>query len=198
MNKKLEDFLFKRYLHYLPNLLTILRIVLTLPFLYYLKASLTDGDSWTITLALFLLVILSDIFDGRVARKFSCESLLGAKLDIVADSFFSLLSTALMVIYNLLPLWYLLLIIFKLVEFVITSKIVGNKNKSSLPIFDSMGKIGGCGAMLVPGLAIIPVASQVTAIVISLLFFLSLFNRFLLFKELYKKKQNNTLLRRVS
>lgn len=65
----------------IPNLLTMLRIVL-LPFIIWSYTSLHNTK-----LAILLLAIsaLSDVLDGAIARKFNMVSDLGKALDPVAD-----------------------------------------------------------------------------------------------------------------
>jgi phosphatidylglycerophosphate synthase len=63
-----------------PNLLTLSRIVLIIPSIYFLEKSL-------FTLAAFcvLILLLTDFFDGYFARKLNQTSQIGAILDPVAD-----------------------------------------------------------------------------------------------------------------
>ncbi len=68
------------------NILTVFRIVLTLPFLYLVK----QGRFGT-ALLVFFIASLTDYFDGFVARKFNQQSPLGRFLDPLADK---LLTTA--------------------------------------------------------------------------------------------------------
>ena len=68
------------------NILTIFRIVLTLPFLYLVK----QGRFGT-ALLVFFIASLTDYFDGFVARRFNQQSPLGRFLDPLADK---LLTTA--------------------------------------------------------------------------------------------------------
>lgn len=63
-----------------PNLLTLLRLVLV-PF--FLVASLRG--MWGVAAALFVFAAVTDIFDGMIARRFNQRSRLGAILDPAAD-----------------------------------------------------------------------------------------------------------------
>ncbi len=73
----------------LPNFLTLLRIFL-LPLLIYLVIA---GDSLfnLSILILFILIALSDYFDGIIARKTSSTSEFGKMLDPIADKLFVVL-----------------------------------------------------------------------------------------------------------
>ncbi len=63
-----------------PNLITILRIILTPIFIIYLL-----NDEYLPALILFILAGLSDAADGLIARLFNQKSKLGAVLDPLAD-----------------------------------------------------------------------------------------------------------------
>ena len=67
----------------LPNILTILRILMTPLFIYFLFWG--NGHGYTIALAIFLLAGLTDIVDGWLARALGVESKLGKILDPLAD-----------------------------------------------------------------------------------------------------------------
>ncbi|HSB10304.1 MAG TPA: CDP-alcohol phosphatidyltransferase family protein [Blastocatellia bacterium] len=64
------------------NLLTCLRFVLTIPFLYLVLRGRYD-----IALAIFLVAGLTDFADGYVARRYNQGSGLGRLLDPLADKF---------------------------------------------------------------------------------------------------------------
>lgn len=64
----------------LANAISISRIFLSLPLIYYL-----DKDSLPIALGLILLIILTDLIDGWVARKVDETTHFGKMIDPVAD-----------------------------------------------------------------------------------------------------------------
>jgi len=68
----------------IPNLLSIFRILLLPVFVYlYLKAD-TGWEFFRATLVLAVSA-LTDLFDGKIARKFNMISRLGKVLDPIAD-----------------------------------------------------------------------------------------------------------------
>jgi len=86
------------------NLLTLLRIALMFPFLYFVA-----GGRFGIALAVFFLASLTDFADGYVARRFNQQSRLGRFLDPLADK---LLTTAAFVVMAIphrgfpsIPVW---------------------------------------------------------------------------------------------
>ncbi len=90
------------------NALSLLRVVLFLPFVYFY-----ERDEKVIAFAVVLLAISTDWFDGRVARWTNTVSELGKILDPLADK----LSAALMGMYLLhrgeLPLWFVMLVLVR-------------------------------------------------------------------------------------
>ncbi len=90
------------------NALSLLRVVLFLPFVYFY-----EQDEKAVAFAVVLLAIATDWFDGRVARWTNTVSELGKILDPLADK----LSTALIMLYLLyrgeLPLWFVALIVVR-------------------------------------------------------------------------------------
>lgn len=65
-------------MRYIPNIISLLRIPLSLSLLLFVYESL-------VFLALYSLCGISDILDGYIARKMSLQSTWGAKLDSIAD-----------------------------------------------------------------------------------------------------------------
>lgn len=64
----------------IPNLLSILRIILILPFsIYFLN------DEYIMAAVMLILSGTTDMFDGMIARKFDQITKLGAMLDPIAD-----------------------------------------------------------------------------------------------------------------
>jgi CDP-diacylglycerol--glycerol-3-phosphate 3-phosphatidyltransferase len=62
----------------LPNLLSILRMILSFSLLWCL-------DDRILFVALYLLCGLTDLLDGYIARKYDCQTRVGAILDSIAD-----------------------------------------------------------------------------------------------------------------
>ena len=89
----------------LPNALSIIRIILTVPIVIALLK-----EQYLLTLMLFLLAGISDALDGWIAKQFSLQSRLGSILDPVADKV--LLTCSFITLYwiGVLPLWLLMII----------------------------------------------------------------------------------------
>ena len=100
----------------LANLLTVLRVLLTPVFLYFL---FLDGFTFKlISLGIFIVASLTDRYDGILARKHNLVSKWGTFLDPLADKL--LVSSALFAFYYLgyIKLWMVLIIVIR--DFLVT------------------------------------------------------------------------------
>ena len=70
-----------KIIKYIPNMLSTLRILLSLTLLYFAYA-----DSRVTFAVVYLIVGLTDVLDGEIARRFNVVSDLGSKLDAWGDS----------------------------------------------------------------------------------------------------------------
>ena len=90
----------------IPNLISILRIVLVVPIAYYLW-----NQNYSIALLLFLIGGLSDGLDGFLARRYHWETELGVILDPMGDKLMMLMAYLLLGWHNLLAWWLVGLVI---------------------------------------------------------------------------------------
>ena len=72
------------FVKYIPNILCLFRIFCIFPFVYCLIFDNKLGSIFSVALG-----GLSDFFDGYIARKYRCETRLGALLDPLADKIFA-------------------------------------------------------------------------------------------------------------
>jgi CDP-diacylglycerol--glycerol-3-phosphate 3-phosphatidyltransferase len=93
----------------LPNLLTVLRLAF-LPFImYYLTLGTKRGDG--LSLGFISLSVLTDFFDGFLARKMNMRSQLGRMLDPLVDKISVDVALLFLAAYKGLPYWYVFLVI---------------------------------------------------------------------------------------
>ena len=97
----------------LPNQLTIFRCILIIPFVILLM----NGFD-LISLAIFIIASLTDLADGKIARKYNLVTNFGKFMDPLADKL--LVCSALIILIQLgrIPSWVVLIIIAR--EFIIT------------------------------------------------------------------------------
>lgn len=93
----------------IPNILSLLRLVLAFPLAYLV---LTRGPlSWVLALA--LLAIVTDWFDGRVARWSHTVSEWGKVLDPLADKVTAGLVSMALVVRGDLPFWFFAFVVLR-------------------------------------------------------------------------------------
>jgi CDP-diacylglycerol--glycerol-3-phosphate 3-phosphatidyltransferase len=97
---------------WLPNFLTVLRIILVFPVMLLL-VSAHEAITYQLVFFLFLTAALTDLLDGWLARHLECVSNVGAFLDPLADK---IMSNVLLVFLScrypeIIPLWMVLLLL---------------------------------------------------------------------------------------
>ncbi len=106
----------------LPNQLTIFRCILIIPFVILLM----NGFD-LISLAIFIIASLTDLADGKIARKYNLVTNFGKFMDPLADKL--LVCSALIILIQLgrIPAWVVLIIIAR--EFIISGfRLVASDN----------------------------------------------------------------------
>ncbi|MCI1946263.1 CDP-alcohol phosphatidyltransferase family protein [Clostridium luticellarii] len=142
----------------IPNGITGGRIIMSILFVSNILEQFKYGHQKTLSLiVMFLCICISDFIDGYIARKFNCTSAEGARFDILADLFFLVSSYITLVALRILPLWFLIFICLKFVEFLCTSNFIKRHDRLSIHpfIFDRLGRIVAVMFFIVPGAACI-------------------------------------------
>ena len=102
----------------LPNKLTVLRVLMIPFFVVFMITPLAEGNGKYIALALFCIASLTDMLDGKIARKHNLVTNFGKFMDPLADKL--LVCSALICLIQLgqLPAWVVIVIISR--EFIIS------------------------------------------------------------------------------
>ncbi len=102
----------------LPNKLTVLRVIMIPVFLVFLLTDCAGDASKYIAAGVFVLASLTDMLDGRIARKYNLVTNFGKFMDPLADKL--LVCSALIAFVELgyLPAWIVIIIISR--EFIIS------------------------------------------------------------------------------
>lgn len=146
----------KKYLRYtIPNFITLLRVVLTVVFTLFLNKKLTlDGNNELFTYLVIILfaIYVTDFIDGKIARHLKAVSTFGSIFDVLADFLFILCAVGTLIKYNLIAWWFLIVIIAKILDFFITSKIMNNYklNRKKTFVFDCMGRAAAASFYVIP------------------------------------------------
>ena len=120
------------------NTLTLLRIPLSIMFNVML---LYEEHRLLFCSILFLVIALTDFFDGKLARYYNVQSRVGAILDVATDFLFIFTTACVMYKQGLLPIGIIIIIVIKFTEFCITSYLFNKKLKRDKPLFfDKLGR----------------------------------------------------------
>ena len=95
----------------LPNKLTTLRVIMIPFFVFFLLWQ--NGENYTfrmIALALFIIASLTDLLDGKIARKYNLVTNFGKFMDPLADKLLVCSALICLIELNALPAWMVIII----------------------------------------------------------------------------------------
>ncbi len=111
----------------LPNKLTILRVLMIPFFVLFALVDLIPGYSKYIAVALFVTASLTDLLDGKIARKYNMVTNFGKFMDPLADKLLVCAALICLVSTDRLPAWIVIVIISR--EFIISGfRLVASDN----------------------------------------------------------------------
>ncbi len=93
---------------HIPNILTVLRFFLIPLIMKYLFQ-----DQYLIAFIIITLSGLTDVLDGFIARKFNFITNFGKLIDPLADKLTQILILVTLAMKNIIPFWFLIIVIFK-------------------------------------------------------------------------------------
>ncbi|MBZ4683043.1 MAG: CDP-diacylglycerol---glycerol-3-phosphate 3-phosphatidyltransferase [Fusobacteriaceae bacterium] len=91
----------------IANILTIFRIILIIPFIYYLKIP----NSEYIAFIIFTIASITDFLDGYLARKYNLITDFGKLMDPLADKILVFAALIIFVELNYIPSWMVIVIL---------------------------------------------------------------------------------------
>ena len=110
----------------LPNKLTMFRVILIPFFVVFLLVDITSVDKW-IALAIFIVASLTDMLDGKIARKYNLVTNFGKFMDPLADKLLVCSALICLVALERIPAWMVIVIIAR--EFIISGfRLVASDN----------------------------------------------------------------------
>lgn len=101
----------------LPNKLTILRVILIPFFVFFLLAPIAPYSNY-IAVAIFIVASLTDLADGKIARKYNLVTNFGKFMDPLADKLLVCSALICLVATEQLAAWMVIVIISR--EFIIS------------------------------------------------------------------------------
>lgn len=103
----------------LPNKLTTLRVIMIPFFVFFLLWQNGENRIFRmIALALFIIASLTDLLDGKIARKYNLVTNFGKFMDPLADKLLVCSALICLIELNALPAWMVIVIISR--EFIIS------------------------------------------------------------------------------
>lgn len=102
----------------LPNKLTVLRVIMIPFFVVFMLTDLGGQYSNYIALVIFCVASLTDMLDGKIARKYNLVTNFGKFMDPLADKLLVGAAMICLIPMNKLPAWIVIVIISR--EFIIS------------------------------------------------------------------------------
>lgn len=102
----------------LPNKLTLFRVILIPFFVFFLLAPFFPGYGNYIAIAIFIVASLTDMLDGKIARKYNLVTNFGKFMDPLADKLLVCSALICLIELQMLPSWIVIIIIAR--EFIIS------------------------------------------------------------------------------
>ena len=101
----------------LPNKLTILRVIMVPFFVLFMLTDIGGPANKWISLILFVVASLTDLLDGKIARKYNLVTNFGKFMDPMADKLLVCSAMICLIEMNKLDAWIVIVIISR--EFII-------------------------------------------------------------------------------
>ena len=95
-------------LKHIPNALTIVRFLLIPFILFYIFTG-----NYILAFIFFTISGITDVVDGYIARKFNLISNFGKLMDPLADKATQIATLASLVIIDIIPIWFLIIVLSK-------------------------------------------------------------------------------------
>lgn len=111
----------------LPNKLTVLRVIMVPFFVFFMLTDVGGPANKWIALVLFCVASLTDMLDGKIARKYNLVTNFGKFMDPLADKLLVCSAMICMIEMGKLPAWIVIVIIAR--EFIISGfRLVASDN----------------------------------------------------------------------
>lgn len=127
----------------IPNIITVSRIIFAVLFFYIKPLS-------SLFFIVYVICCLSDVLDGYIARKTNSITVIGSKLDSIADLIFMLIVTIKLLPFIKIPLYIVLWIVIIFVLRIISILIVFSKYKKFAILHTYLNKATGFALVLLP------------------------------------------------
>lgn len=155
----------------LPNKLTVLRVILVPVFVLFLLGNITPYDKW-IALVIFVVASLTDLLDGKIARKYNLVTNFGKFMDPLADKLLVCSAMICFIAMKKMPTWMVLIVIAR--EFIISGfRLVASDNGVVIAA-SYWGKFKTAFSMVMIIFVIMDLANPVFYVITQILIWISL------------------------
>ena len=135
----------------LPNKLTMMRMVL-IPFMmfFYLAEFIPHGIGKLVALGIFIVAALTDLLDGKIARKYNLVTNFGKFMDPIADKLLTSAMLFMLVADETIPHPYGVIVITIIIarEFMVSGLRLLAANRGIVMAADMWGKVKTCVQMV--------------------------------------------------
>ena len=149
----------------LPNKLTLLRIVLILPFLLVLYLDVPFASY--IALAIFIIASRTDMLDGQIARKRNLVTDFGKFADPLADKMLVTAAMLWFVDIGQMPGWALLIVIVR--EFAVSGLRMVASDKGRVIAAGWSGKVKTASTMVCIVLMFLPIPEMLNTVCVAVI-----------------------------
>ena len=150
----------------LPNKLTLLRIILIPVFMGVLYWGFPGADY--VALAIFVIASLTDMLDGKIARKYNLVTDFGKFADPLADKMLVTAAMLWFVEIGRMPAWALLIVIIR--EFAVSGLRMIASDKGRVIAAGWSGKVKTASTMVCIVLMLIPpVAREISSLCVAVI-----------------------------
>ena len=156
----------------LPNKLTILRIIMILPFLLVLYLDVPYASY--IALAIFILASLTDLLDGKIARKRNLITDFGKFADPLADKMLVTAAMLWFVDIGQMPGWALLIVIIR--EFAVSGLRMVASDKGRVIAAGWSGKVKTASTMVCIVLMFLPIGELLNTVCVAVIVVTTLYS----------------------
>ena len=129
---------------FIPNIITVFRILLVPFFIYFLMNDFINSKLYAAMI--FGIASISDMLDGKIARKYGIVTRFGTFMDPLADKILIVSAFLAFVILGYIPLWMLLVIVFR--DVIITLLRMLMEHNGITMVTSNIGKLKTVGQIL--------------------------------------------------
>ena len=156
----------------LPNKLTILRIVMIIPFLLVLYLNIPFASY--IALVIFILASLTDMLDGKIARKYNLITDFGKFADPLADKMLVMAALVWFVEIGQMPGWVLLVVLVR--EFAVSGLRMVASDQGRVIAAGWSGKVKTASTMVCIVIMFLPVPKIINTVCVAVILVTTLYS----------------------